>query len=136
MSVYWLGKSAVRDVTQVQLAVAAALAVGLTPFGIVSTLLLAGAAGVMLYGSRPWGIVSALVIIELYGTHHWRSERLTLPAVTSTEIDRTGSSLSPGLWEIGPFSPKVGAFSFGGGLTILAFIQDQVVNQWHWLTSQ
>jgi chromate transporter len=136
MSVYRLGRSAVHDEKQVLLAVAGALAVGLTPLGIVPTLLLAGAAGVALYGSRTWGIVSALVIIVLYGAHHWGSEWLTIPAFTGTTIGRTVSSLSPGLWDIGLFFLKVGAFSFGGGLTILAFMQDQVVNQLHWLTPQ
>src|SRR5262245_750259 len=31
---------------------------------------------------------------------------------------------------------KVGAFTFGGGLTMIAFIQEQVVSQWSWLTPQ
>src|SRR5476649_2958350 len=31
---------------------------------------------------------------------------------------------------------KVGALTFGGGLTMLVFVQDQVVNQLHWLTPQ
>jgi chromate transporter len=136
MSVYRLGRAAVRDGTQVLLAIASALAVGLTPLGIVPTLLLAGAAGVALYGSRTWGIVSALVILGLYGAHHWRSEWLTIPAFAGISVTRTESSLSPGLWDIGFFFLKVGAFTFGGGLTILAFIQDQVVNQLHWLTPQ
>ena len=136
MSVYRLGRSAVRDVPQVLLAVAAALVVGLTPLGIAPTLLLAGAAGVVLYGSRTWGIVAALVIPGLYGAHHWGSAWLTLPAVTGTSVPRTGSALSPDLWDIGRFFLKVGALSFGGGLTILAFVQEQVVHQLHWLTPQ
>jgi chromate transporter len=134
MSLYRLGRSAVRDGTQVLLAVASAMAVGLTPLGIVPTLLLAGAAGVALYGSRAWGIVSALVIMVLYGAHHWGSEWLIIPALTGTGVARAVSSLSPGLWDIGFFFLKVGAFTFGGGLTILAFMQDQVVNRLHWLT--
>jgi chromate transporter len=136
MSVYRLGRSAVQDVKQVLLAVTAALAVGLTPLGIVPTLLLTGATGVALYGSRTWGIVSALVILMLYGAHSWWSEWLMIPALTGSGVTRPVSSLSPGLWDIGLFFLKVGAFSFGGGLTILAFIQDQVVNQLHWLTPQ
>ena len=43
MSVYRLGQAAVRDGTHVLLMVASALAIGLTPLGIVPTLLLAGA---------------------------------------------------------------------------------------------
>lgn len=31
---------------------------------------------------------------------------------------------------------KVGAFTFGGGLSMIALIQDQVVEQRHWLTAQ
>ena len=67
MSVYRLGQAAVRAWTHVLLTVASALALGLTPLGIVPTLLLAGAAGVALYGSRTWGIVAGLVILVLYG---------------------------------------------------------------------
>ena len=72
----------------------------------------------------------------LSGAYYWGSEWLTIPAFSGTDIDRTVSSLSPGLWEIGLFFFKVGAFTFGGGLTILAFMQDQVVNHLHWLTPQ
>jgi chromate transporter len=136
MSVYRLGRAAVRDETQAMVAVAAALALGLTPLGIVPTLLLAGAAGVARYGSRTWGLVSALVILALYGAHHWGSAWLTMSAVTGTDLDRAATSFSPDLWEIGFFFLKVGAFTFGGGLTILAFMQDQVVNHLHWLTPQ
>jgi chromate transporter len=134
MSVYRLGQVAIRDVKQVLLAVAGALAVGLTPLGIVPTLLLAGSVGVALYGSRLGGIVSALAIVVLSGAYFWGGEWFTIPAFSSTDIDRPVSSLSPGLWDIGLFFFKVGAFTFGGGLTILAFMQDQVVNHLHWLT--
>ncbi|HEX9872488.1 MAG TPA: chromate efflux transporter [Candidatus Tectomicrobia bacterium] len=136
MSVYRLGRAAVRDAKQALLAVASALAVALTPLGIIPTLLLAGAAGVALYGSRAWGIVSALMIMVLYGGHHWGSEWLAIHALMGTSLGGTVSSLTPGLWDIGLFFVKVGAFSFGGGITLLAFIQDQVVNQLHWLTPQ
>jgi chromate transporter len=42
----------------------------------------------------------------------------------------------PGLPELALYFVKVGAFTFGGGITVLAFMQDQVVNQFHWLTAQ
>jgi chromate transporter len=136
MSVYRLCPSAVRDRRQVLLATAGALVVGFTPLGIVPTLLLAGAIGVVLYGSRTWGIVSVLVIMGLYGAYHWGSEWLTSSALNGTYTDHTVTGSGPGLWNIGLFFLKVGAFTFGGGLTILAFIQDQVVHQLHWLTPQ
>lgn len=136
ISVYRLGRATVRDAKQVLLVVAAAVAVGLTPVGIIPTLLLAGAIGVALYGSRAWGIGSALAIMVLCGGHHWRSAWLTSHALIGTSWGGTVSSLDPGLWDIGLFFVKVGAFSFGGGLTLLTFIQDQVVNQLRWLTPQ
>jgi len=36
--------------------------------------------------------------------------------------------------DIGTYFFKVGAFVLGGGLTMIAFIQDQVVGELHWLT--
>jgi chromate transporter len=41
-----------------------------------------------------------------------------------------------GLTDLGTFFFKVGALTFGGGSTMIAFIQEQVVNQLHWLTPQ
>jgi len=136
MSVYRLGQAAVCDGTQVVLAVASALAIGLTPLGIVPTLLLAGAAGVARYGSRAWGMVVALVILVLDGATQWASAWWTIPAVTDPGIGHPGNALHPSLWAMGLFFLKVGAFTFGGGLTILAFIQEQVVQHLHWLTPQ
>jgi chromate transporter len=135
-SVSRLGRAAVRDRTQILLALGSALALGFTGFGIVPTMLLAGAAGVVRYGSRTRGIVAGLVIMLLSGAYHWGSAWVTMPAFTGTNIDRSLTSLSPGLLEIGLFFLKVGAFTFGGGLSILAFMQDQVVNHLHWLTPQ
>jgi chromate transporter len=136
MSVCRLGRAAVREWTHVLLTVASALAIGLTPLGIVPTLLLAGAAGVALYGSRTWGIVAALVVVLLYGVTQWGSAWWTIPAVTGASVGDPENARSPSLWEIGLFFLKVGAFTFGGGLTILAFIQEQVVDHLHWLTPQ
>jgi hypothetical protein len=99
-------------------------------------LLLAGSVGVALYGSRLGGIVSALAIVVLSGAYFWAGEWFTIPAFSGTDIDRPVSSLSPGPRDIGLFFFKVGAITFGGGLTILAFMQDQVVNHLHWLTPQ
>ena len=59
----------------------------------------------------------------------WRNGAGLLP-VRALQSGRA----SPGLWELGAFFFKVGAFSFGGGLSMLAFIEEQVVNQFGWLT--
>jgi chromate transporter len=113
-SVYRLGRAAVRDRTQVLLAFVSALALGFTGLGIVPTMLLAGAVRVVCYGSRTWGITSPAVIILLSGAYQWGSAWVAMPAFTSTDIDRTLTSLTPGLWEIGLFFLTVGALTFGG----------------------
>ena len=45
-------------------------------------------------------------------------------------------SASLDLWGLGVFFLKVGALTFGGGLSMLAFIQNQVVDQMHLLSPQ
>jgi chromate transporter len=136
MSVYRLGQATVREWTHVLVTVASALAIGLTPLGIVPTLLMAGAAGVALYGSRTWGLVAALGLLMLYGAAQWGNAWWTPPAIMGLSVGELENARSPSLWEMGLFFLKVGAFTFGGGLTILAFIQEQVVNHLHWLTPQ
>ena len=134
MAVYRLGRVAIRDRKQGAIAVASALVVGLTTFGIVPTLLLAGAVGVILYGSRRRGLVAAVVILAFYGFSRlgggW-SEVSSIAGPGGASAPHT-----PALWELGLFFLKVGAFTFGGGLSMLAFMQDQVVGQLQWMTPQ
>src|SRR5258708_30810258 len=47
-----------------------------------------------------------------------------------------GGGGQPTLWDLTGFFFKVGGFTFGGGLSMLAFMQEQVVNQLGWLTPQ
>src|SRR5262249_46498789 len=56
----------------------------------------------------------------------------TTPAGNSTGAAWTPNPTS--LIDLGIYFLKVGAFTIGGGLTMVAFIQDQVVSQFGWLT--
>ena len=47
-----------------------------------------------------------------------------------------GTPLSSSVTDVGVFFFKVGALTFGGGLSMIAFMHEQVVNQFHWLTPQ
>jgi chromate transporter len=135
VAVYRLGKAALQGLNQILLAIGAALAVAFTSLGIVTTLLLAGCVGVMLHHSRKLGLRAALVILALFAVFHWGN----LPQGGDALIGHgaaTAQTTAPGLWEIGSFFFTVGAFTFGGGITMLAFVQEQVVNQLHWLTPQ
>jgi len=136
IAVYRLGRSAIKDAKQAAIAVASALAVGLTTFGLVPTLLLAGAVGVLVYGSRRRGLLAALVILSLYGLARVGSGWLALGAFAGFGPGGASTPHAPSLWEIALFFLKVGAFTFGGGLSMLAFIQEQVVTEMHWLTPQ
>jgi len=135
VAVYRLGKTALKGMSQIAIGIAAAVLVAFTPIGIVGTFILAGCIGVTLYHSRAWGLRAGLVATLLIAAYHWASTALIAEGLPAGNID-PDPSLAAGLWDIGGFFFKVGAFTFGGGITTLAFMQDQVVNQLHWLTQQ
>ena len=125
---YRLGRNAIKDLASVAVALIAAAAVGWV--GVAGTLVLAGCAGVAMYHSRRAGLLAALATAILIA-----AERIAEPVLAG--LGAAGSSgTSRELWDIGAFFLKVGGVTFGGGLSILAFIQDQVVNQYHWITPQ
>ncbi|HKA41926.1 MAG TPA: chromate efflux transporter [Burkholderiales bacterium] len=128
-----LGKAALKDARQIAIAIAAALMIAFTPIGIAGTLLLAGCTGVALYHSRTAGLRAALIVTLLIGAWQWRGAAL-VSGTTATHVG--GGTAAPGLRDIASFFFQAGAFTFGGGITVLAFVQDQVVNQLHWLTPQ
>ena len=130
VAVYRLGSNAVGDAWQGGFAVGAALLAAFTPFGIVPTLLLAGALGVARYGHRRAGITAAVTVLVIAGLARWAGSTLDPAALTLANDGQTG------LVDIALFFFGVGAFTFGGGLSMLAFMQDQVVNQLHWLTDR
>ena len=135
VAVYRLGRTALKGMSQIAIGIAAAVLVAFTPIGIVGTFILTGCIGVTLYRSRAWGLRAALVATLLIAAYHWAGTALTAQELSAGNID-LDPALAPGLWDIGRFFFKVGAFTFGGGITTLAFMQDQVVNQLHWLTQQ
>ncbi|MBI3563520.1 MAG: chromate efflux transporter [Gammaproteobacteria bacterium] len=128
VAVWRLGKAAIRDRKQSIFALASALLLALTPVNLVPILLLAGALGIVFYGTRRWGVIATVLILIGYGIVHWSG----MGSVTTT----SNPSQAANLGGIAIFFFKVGAFSFGGGLSMLAFMQEQVVNQLHWLTQQ
>lgn len=130
VTAYRLGTVALTNVCQIAIACVAALMLEFTPVGIIGILLLAGCAGVALYHSAAWGVRAAFVVTLSIAAWHF-SGALRAP---SAEAFSLFGSHEPGLVSIAAFFASVGAFTFGGGLTILAFVQEQVVNQLNWLT--
>lgn len=134
VAVYRLGKNAIKQRAQVVIAVAAAAAMLLPHIGLVMTLLIAGCAGIAVFDSRRHGVIGLAVVL------------VGLVLARGLEWLYAGSDAAPGvpsqvgaipsLWELGTFFFKVGAFTFGGGLSMLAFMQEQVVVQLGWITPQ
>ena len=125
-AVFRLGKSALRSRTHALIAAGAAVAALLSPLGAAAILILAGGVGVLLFYSRRAGVVvlSTLTLaIALVRLVPW-----SLLAVPATA---TGG---PSLGGVAAVFTGLGAFTFGGGLSIIALMQEQVVDRLHWLT--
>ena len=129
VAVWRLGRNVIKDRFAILVALAAIAALALSPIGPAGTFLLAGCIGVAVHYSLRAGVTSGAGVIALLAAEHFAASWLG------------GLSIGPGpasngLWDIGVFFFKVGALTFGGGLTIIAFIQDQVVNQLHWISTE
>jgi len=132
VAVYRLGKSAMSTVPEAVIGLVAAAGSIWTPLGIVAILVLAGCAGLVLFQpGKPGAVVivlSSTLFLAVLLVAWWLNTSAHGSAV-SGRIPNPNSLL-----DIGAYFLKVGAFTIGGGLTMIAFIQDQVVGQFGWLT--
>jgi chromate transporter len=130
VAVYRLGRSTASTVPQAVIGVAAAGALLASPLGVAVILLLAGAVGLFLFHSKRLGAIAlgSLAAVLAVAPAVWWSTPASVSAASR------GVPQPAGLLDIGVYFFKVGALTVGGGLTMLAFIQDQVVEQFHWLT--
>src|SRR5213593_1695852 len=132
VAVYRLGRAAVSTFCQALVAVAAAAAVIFSPIGIAATLLLAGGTGVLLFHSTKLGATVLAALTAVLGLLYVSARSTPVPVVGAP----LETPLAASLTEVSAFLLKVGTFTFGGGLTMIAFIQEQVVTQFNWLTPQ
>ena len=129
VAVWRLGRNAIKDRFSIVVALAAAAALALSPIGPAGTFLLAGCVGVAVHHSLRAGCLSAAVVALVLAAEHFVAS--WLGGLSTGPVQA-----SDGLWGLGVFFFKVGALTFGGGLTIIAFIQDQVVNQLQWISQE
>ena len=127
VTIYRLGTTAIKDITSILIAAAAAGAAAFSLLGLPGILLLAACAGVATHYSRKAGLIAAIIAALLIGAEH---------LVDKTFAVSMSATAAPDLWSLGTFFFKVGAVTFGGGMTIIYFVQDQVVNHLHWITAQ
>jgi chromate transporter len=125
-AVWRLGRNAIRERAQALVALAAAAAMVADPAAVAVILLAAGCAGVALFHSRRAGRVALAAVVAVYAL----ARLLDVPSAFAPASSAAGA---PSLWNLGAFFFKVGALTFGGGLSMLAFMQEQVVGQLGWL---
>jgi chromate transporter len=135
VAIYRLGTAAIKDYAQVALGLGAAALIGLSPIGLVPVLLAAGALGICLYHSRRLGLIALAGVALLYALSLLVAQSGLAPRLPAW-LASGNQGAAPSLVDLGAFFVKVGAFTFGGGLSILAFIEDQVVHQLGWLTAR
>jgi len=104
-----------------------------TSVDLIVTLLAAGFFGITIFNSRRTGIILLSALITMIAGYYV-AEYFLLQHSALASAPLRFSPGGPRLWEVGVFFFKVGAFTFGGGLSMLAFMQEQVVNQLGWLT--
>jgi chromate transporter len=136
VAVYRLAKGTIKERSQIAIAVAAAAVMLWSPFGLATTLLAAGCVGIALFYSWRVGLVAFLVLVVAVGALYLAGGFSPIPAIEASDAQRQTVAGLPNLWEVGVFFLKVGALTFGGGLSMLAFIEEQVVNHFGWLTPQ
>jgi chromate transporter len=135
VAVYRLARGTIKERSQVAIAFATVAVMLWTSFGLVATLLAAGCVGIALFYSWRAGLIVFLIVAVAFAALYLVGGYPASPDLPiSNAGQRSGSPTVPALWEVGAFLLKVGAFTFGGGLSMLAFIQEQVVNQLGWLT--
>jgi chromate transporter len=122
-AVFRLGKSALRTWTQGLIAVAAAITAATSPLGPAAILLLAGAVGLLVFHDKRMG---AMVLVLLAGV-------LVVAASLPSPLAPSASA-TPTLARVATLFAGIGTFTFGGGLSIIALIEEHVVHRLHWLT--
>ena len=132
IALYRLGKTAASSVPEAIIGLAAAAMSAATHIGIVSILALSGCAGMLLFYRGHTvarvRVIAGLVSVIVLSLGWWAA---------TYRADSAGAAWTPNpqsLPDLALYFLKVGAFTIGGGLTMIAFIQDQVVGQFGWLT--
>jgi chromate transporter len=124
-ALFRLGKSALRSWTHGIIALAAVALTLATPVGAAGILLIAGAVGLFLFHSRrAGGLALAAVLVAL----------TLLPRMAPVLKLATPADGVPTLGGLARLFAAIGAFTVGGGLTMIALIQEHVVDRLHWLT--
>ena len=125
-SLFRLGKSAVRSRTHALIAFGAAVAGLLSPLGAATSLLLAGGVGLFLFHDKRAGTMVLVAVMTVFTLLPLVAPSPLLPPATATQ--------RPNLTRVATLFAAIGAFTFGGGLSMIALMEEHVVDRLHWLT--
>jgi len=121
-----LGTAALRAFPHRLIAVGAAAAALWSPLGAAGILALAGGVGLCLFhGKRAGAVVLVLLVAAL----------AVVPLIAWSPLGAPAVSV-PSLGRVTTLFAAIGAFTFGGGLSMIALIEEHVVGHRQWLTSQ
>ena len=127
VAVYRLGATALRALPHALIAGGAALAALASPLGTVAILLLAGGVGLFVFHSRRLGAAVVLALAAaIVGASRLSWMGVGLP----------GAAEAPGLGSLVALFSTIGALTFGGGLSMLALLEEHVVRRLHWLSPE
>ena len=122
-AVFGLSKKALKNK---QLLIIAVLVALVTYFGKVNeviTLLLGGILG--------------MIWLHNIAINSNKQTNLLITALTlGTTLPKVALTATISIWQLGLFFLKVGSVLFGGGYLLIAFLQGELVDQYHWLTQQ
>ena len=122
VATYRLGKTAIQGRSQLLLCLLVLLAVF---FGVNEAiiLLVAGVVGILLFAPPTWSNKKIVMLI--------------MPFIGfKIPVQQGLTRLDARLWQLTVFFFKVGALIFGSGMVLFAFIQQDVVERFGWLSQQ
>ncbi len=128
VALYRLGASALRTLPHRLIALACVVAALVSPLGTVPILLFSGGTGLFLFHSRRAGAMALLAIAAGVALAPLIAGSPFAISADLAERPRLGSV-------VGLFA-GVGAFTFGGGLSMIVLVEEQVVDRLQWLTPQ
>jgi chromate transporter len=128
VALFRLGRSAMRALPHRLIAAGAAALALLSPLGTVAILLLAGGVGLFLFHGKRAGAIVLLVLAAALAL---------MPIVAWSPLAPLATiGASPRLGSVVALFATIGAFTFGGGLSMIALMDEHVVNRLHWLSSE
>ncbi|KXG76593.1 chromate efflux transporter [Thermotalea metallivorans] len=110
-SLYKMGKSSIKDRAGIGIMALSAAAIFLWKINLLVVLVAGGLAGISIYYQWP----------------KTKKNYITLLPLALAE---------PTLWKLFAFFLKVGSFIYGGGLVIIPFIEQEIVEKLGWMTRQ